>query len=112
MKRIAAAALAALLVGCSTYGTSNLASYRAVESTKAHTISADVDDDDLTIYIDGDDVAEGEWQDAGTNVRGEWKKHRVAAQCAGRTDEAKKRTGTCTVYIDGEQAAELALQLR
>lgn len=112
MKRIALAALVAVLAGCSTYGTSNIATYRPGDTTKQHTITAEVDDDDLTIYVDGDDVAEGEWQDAGTNVRGEWKKHRVAAQCARRTEDAQKKTGTCSVFIDGELAAELALQLR
>lgn len=112
MKRIALAALAAVLAGCSTYGTSNIATYRPAEAAKAHTISAEVDDDDLTIYIDGDDVAEDEWKATGTHLRGEWKKHRVAAQCSERTDDAKKKTGACTVFLDGEQAAELVLQLR
>ncbi|AKU11538.1 hypothetical protein AzCIB_1637 [Azoarcus sp. CIB] len=110
MKRIALAALVAVLAGCSTYGTSNIATYRAADTAKPHTISADVDDDDLTIYVDGDDVADGDWNAAGTQVHGEWKTHRVAAQCAQRADS--KAAGTCTVFIDGELAAELALQLR
>ena len=123
---IAVATLAALAAGCSTTATSGLSFYRPKGAEQQHAIGATLKSDTLTVSIDGETAASGAFEGDRANVFGVWHDRRVAADCGRKVDgnqllavvsvlavgydATSDRYTLCTVYLDGDPAAELQLR--